>query len=274
MDLKAVYENLEEFEAAVDEGFRGLYSERDGKYELTGIAGVKTATDVDTLNTTLKRVREERKQVKLKLAKFGKLDAEQVQSNLDEIEDLRAKLEIAEAAAGDGKVDDAQIQKRVDAQTAGQLRPVERERERLQKETEEQKAVIALHEQNNTNRMITDSVRTAAGEAKIVVSAMEDVLMLSERVFEVTEDGSVLTKDGIGATPGIDPAVWLTEMQSMRPHWWPTSVGGGASGGNGTGVGMIDNCFKPGPHFNMTKQAELYKSDPVKYASMKRSAGV
>jgi hypothetical protein len=48
------------------------------------------------------------------------------------------------------------------------------------------------------------------------------------------------------------------------------SSGGGATGGNGSAVEV--NPFKKGEHFNLTKQADLMKSDPAKAAQMKATA--
>ena len=39
MALKAIYERAEE----IPEDFSALFTERDGRYELTGVAGMKTA---------------------------------------------------------------------------------------------------------------------------------------------------------------------------------------------------------------------------------------
>ena len=43
MALQATHDKLDD----IPEAYRDLYTERDGKYELTGIAGIKTAADVE-----------------------------------------------------------------------------------------------------------------------------------------------------------------------------------------------------------------------------------
>ena len=48
---------------------------------------------------------------------------------------------------------------------------------------------------------------------------------------EIQDKGLIaprITRDNVGVTPGIDPAVWLSEIQAKRPHWWGEMVGTGA----------------------------------------------
>jgi hypothetical protein len=100
---------------------------------------------------------------------------------------------------------------------------------------------------------------------------MDDVLMLGERVFEVTDDGAVVTRDGVGVTPGIAADIWLSEMQDKRPHWWPASTGGGANGGSG------NNNFAKNPfsreHWNLTEQGQAIRTDRAKADRMAQAAG-
>ena len=49
MALKAIYERAEE----IPEAYRALFTERDGRYELTGVAGMKTEADVARLRKSL-----------------------------------------------------------------------------------------------------------------------------------------------------------------------------------------------------------------------------
>lgn len=268
MALKAIYDKQDD----IPEAHRDLFTEKDGKWELTGIDGIKTSADTDRLQTSLQKEREAHKDTKAKLTAFGELDPDKTQALATENEELKAKLEAAEAAAGDGKIDEAAIEKLVDAKVATVARPLEREIEKLKKTNTEQTDTITGHQLKDTNRTITDAVRSAAGDSKLVTSAMEDALMLSERVFEVAEDGSVLTRDNVGVTPGIDPAVWFTEMQDKRPHWWPTSQGGGAGGGGGGGGPAGDNPFSF-KGWNLTAQGAAVRTDPTKADRLAVSAG-
>ena len=269
MALKAIYDKQED----IPEAHRELFTERNGKWELTEVEGVKTSADVDRVTTSLTKERDEHKKTKEKLSKFGDSDPEKTHGLVTENEELKAKLEAAEAAAGDNKPDEDTINKLVDAKVATVARPLEREIEKLKADNLTQSDTITGHELKDTNRTITDSVRSAATGSKIHSTAMEDALMLAERVFEVAEDGTVLTKDNVGVTPGIDPVVWFTEMQDKRAHWWPTATGGGAGGGSGPGAGgAADNPFGP-KAWNLTEQGAMVRTDPERADRMAKSAG-
>ena len=268
MALKAIYDKQED----IPEAYRDLYTERDDKWELTGIEGIKTTADTERLQTSLTKERTEHKATKAKLDKFGELDPEQVQRDADEIGELKTALETAEAAAGDNKPDEAQIEKLVEARVATVVKPIQRDLDKALALSQEQGDTITAHQLKDTNRSIGDAVRTAATDAKLIPSALDDALMLAERVFEIDEHGTILTRDNVGVTPGIDPMVWFTEMQDKRAHWWPSSTGGGANGGGGGGGGGGDNPFKH-EGWNMTKQGEILRSDPDRASRLAISAG-
>jgi hypothetical protein len=86
------------------------------------------------------------------------------------------------------------------------------------------------------------------------------MLAHARSLFTVDEKGNVRTKtDAPNTIPNADPGAWiLTELRVKRPHWWPTSVGGGARGGSGApapqGLPGNPDCFKPGPTWNFTQQ--------------------
>jgi hypothetical protein len=269
MVLKATYDNQDD----IPEAHRELFTEKNEKWELTGIEGLKTTADIERISGSLTKERSDHKATKEKLKSFGDMDPAKAQADADAIGELTVKLEAAEAAAGEGKVDQAQIDKLVDAKVATQVVPIQRKLEKAEKTLVEQGDAITAHELRNTNRTITDAVRSAAGESKLIPSALEDALMLSERVFEISEEGVVLTRDGVGVTPGIDPAVWFTEMQDKRSHWWPANQGGGAGGGSPGGPGMgADNPFSL-KGWNMTAQGAVVRLDPEKAKRLATSAG-
>ncbi len=268
MALKAIYDKEDE----IPDEFRSLYTEKNGKWEVTGIEGIKTTADTDRLQVSLNKERDDHKKTKEKLGKFGELDPDKSQALVTENEELRANLETAEAAAGDGKPDEAAIDKLVEARVATVARPLERQIAALEKTNGEQAGTITAHELKDTNRTISDAVREAGVSSKIIPTAMDDALMLGERMFEVTESGEVLTRDGVGVTPGIDPVVWLSEMQDKRAHWWPASNGGGAGGGGGGGGTGSDNPFTS-KSWNMTKQGQMLRTNPEQAERMAKSAG-
>lgn len=264
MMLKALYEKQDD----VPEQYAELFSERNGKFELTGIEGVKTTADVDRLKDALSKERKERKEANEKLEGFEHIDLEQITKDKEELDETKIRL-VAALKSGDG-IDDEQLAKLVDAKVATQMAPVTREMDKLKKTNGEQSDLITGFETQNTHRTISDSVRKAASVSKIIETARDDVIMLAERVFEITEDGAVITKENNGVTPGVAPDVWLNEMQEKRPHWWPASQGGGAGGGSGGG--FAKNPFSEA-HWNMTAQGAAVREDRAKADRMAIAAG-
>ena len=252
MVLKETHEKLDE----IPEQFQELYTEKDGKFELTGITGVKTQGDVDRVTESLRRQTDMHKETKEKLAIWGDLNHEEIVAKLDKMPELEA--------AAKGKLDEAEIEaivtRRVEGTIKSKLAPVERKVKELEKAngvlTEANGKFVAANHQ----RTIHDDVRKALIASKVLPDAHEDALFLAERVMTIREDdGKVITKDNIGITPGLDASGWLTEIQEKRRHWWPDSVGGG-SRGSGPGVGGIGGTnpwtFE---NWNFTEQGRILK---------------
>jgi hypothetical protein len=130
---------------------------------------------------------------------------------------------------------------------------------------------VKIHKGDKRTRTIHDAVRDAALKAKILPEALEDALMLSDRVFDIDESGKVIVKDDSGFTPGVDATVWFSDMQKKRPHWWGPSGGGGA-GGNRGGNGVTKNPWSSN-EWNMTEQGRLYNEDPARAIQLAAMAG-
>jgi hypothetical protein len=252
--LKALYEKQDE----IPEAFRPLFSERGGKFELTGIEGVKTQGDVDRLSTSLTKERADHKTTKGLLEAWGDLKPDEVRVKLDQY----PQLELAAA----GKVKELD-----DAQRKALTAPLERQIDNFKKQVETLTATVTEFKGRERTRNIHDAVRAAAVESKVQATALEDVLLLAERVFDVDADGKVTVKDNAGFTPGLDAKLWLQDMQAKRPHWWPPSQGGGGTGGGGGG--FPDNPWLKA-NWNVTKQGQLMAQDPAKAKQMAQSAGL
>ena len=84
MALKAIYERAEE----IPEAYRALFTERDGRYELTGVAGMKTEADVARLRKSLTDERKAHKATREALSKWGDLDLAAVREKLARVADL------------------------------------------------------------------------------------------------------------------------------------------------------------------------------------------
>lgn len=235
-----------------------LYTEKDGKWVLTGIKGMKTQDDVNRQLAANQKIRDELKAAKAALSKFGNMDPDEVIAKLDRVEELEAQL-----AAG-GKPDDSKINELVEARIKARLTPIEREKERLARELADKDKQVAEYSAKDRKRLISDQLRTAATKANVRATALEDILLIGQTAFEITEDGVVQTTDGMSAE------VWLTEQQSNRPHWWPESSGAGANGGAGGGNNA--NPFSHA-HWNLTEQGKIVRANPAKAEQLAKAAG-
>ena len=252
MPLLAIHDKLDD----IPEPYRELYTEKNGKYEVTGITGIKTQADVDRVHTSLVKERDDHKSTKDKLAVWGDMNHEETQTKLDRLPELEA--------AAEGKWDEAKIEevttKRVEGVINSRLAPLQRQVVTLTKERDDFKTVNDSLSGEKRTRTIHDSVRKHLTEKQVIVEAHEDALMLADRIFEIREeDGSVVTRDSVGVTPGVGADVWLSEIQEKRPHWWLPSQGGGGKGGPGGGGGGGENPWTH-ENWNMTAQGEIIKT--------------
>jgi hypothetical protein len=260
MKLKPVVDNLDD----VNSAFHELYTERGGKYEFTGVEGMKTQADVERVQTALAKERADHKTVKDQLASItAGRKPEEVVALLDKLPELEA------AAAG--KVDDEKLNGIVEVRIKSRLAPLERELGQVKTTLAEKDQIIDGFTKKDKTRMIHDAVRLAATGAKILPEALEDAILLADRIFEVDDAGKVVAKDNVGVTPGIDPSVWFTDLQPKRPHWWGASFGGGA-GGNRQGQSGAVNPWTH-EHWNMTEQGKIYSASADRANQLAKQAG-
>lgn len=259
MVLKAVLDK--ETYDTLPEDVKKEYKDVDGKFQLD-VDGMKPLAEFTVVHTALQKERTDHKKVKDKLALFGSLNPEEVSTQLARIPELELLSE--------GKVDDKKVEDIVNTRIHAKMAPVERERDQLKQKVTEKDTVINAFQVKEKTRSIHDAVSKAARTAKVLSTAEEDALVLAERVFEVTDDGAVITKDNVGVTPGITPDAWLQDMSAKRPHWWAPSQGGGARGGNGSHTGP--NPFSKAD-WNLTEQGQIFKLDRAKAERLAKAAG-
>lgn len=269
--LQAVYAKEED----IPEGFADLYSERNQKWEITGVEGIKTQADVDRIDAALKKERGDHKESKSKLAKYGDLDPETISATQAELEETKAKLE---AIAPNGKLDETKVQPMIEAAVKRAIGPLEREKTQLQRDLDnarktqaEREAEVAALNQSIRNRSIEAALRDEAVKAKVLGSAVEDVVALGAAYFELTDDDRILTKDAKGQTPGLNPKEWLKDMQDKRAHWWPVSQGGGAHGGRGGGTGRSGNPWAA-ENWNVSAQGRYVTEHGIEKAQAAAAA--
>jgi hypothetical protein len=266
MKLRAVYTDENEIPA----GFRELYDEQDGKFVLKrdAIEGVKTQADLDRVEGTLKKERKARTDAEAKLKRFealGDRDPDELLRAADEVESLRAQV-----GAGDAKSEET-IQKRIAGEVAKATNPLQRELDKFKGEAEtHRKRADELAGQIRRSTLETELTKAATG-LKVRGEAVEDILRYQD-IFDVGEDGRVVTRADLkGVSAGLDPQGWLSERRQDRPHWWPDSVGGGATGGSGGGAPAGNPFAKASP--NLTKASQLIQTDRAKAEAYARAAG-
>lgn len=249
-------------ESEIPAAHKGLYTESNGVWNLTGVVGIKTQDDVNNVMNALTKERNDNKALRTKYAALGDRDVSEILADIDRIPALEA------AAKGKGSEDiEAQVAARVEQATA----PLKRDIQTLTTERDGLTTQVNDFQQANNRRTIGDSIREAGTKAKILPEAMNDVIALGLGNFELNEAGAVIAKADInGLTPGVAPEVWLTEMKRSKPYFFPPVKGANAGGGNGNGGGS--NPFsKEG--WNMTEQGKMVKEDRALAEQMAASAG-
>ena len=259
MKLKLSYSSKDE----IPTEYQALYTEKDGVWNLTGVdIPAPKDGDVARLQEALKNERTAHSATKEKLRAFDGINPETVHTELDEIVELRAKVE-----AGGKGIDDDKIDKIVESRMARKIAPITRENEQLKNKLATYVKEVTDLKGNITKSKVINTLSKAAQEAKVLGSAIDDVLMYSDK-FDVTEDGAVIHKE-----VGLTADVWFQDMKEKRPHWWPTSTGGGATG-SGVGGTAANNPWSKA-NWNKTEQAKMVSEQGMTKAAMyAKQAGV
>ena len=258
MALKAVVEKIED----VDAKYADLYEEKDDKFVLKPIEGLKPVAEFEVMSNSLKAERDAHKTTKKKWEPISTLDPKAVREQLDKIPELEALAE--------GKLDEAKIETVVNSRVKAKLAPVERDRDQFKAKADELSGELETFKTEKRVRSLHDTIRIAAKAAKITETAMDDALLLGERVLEIGDDGNAVVKADSGYTPGITPDQWFQDLLGKKPHWWGESSGGGARPKQGGA--FADNPFTHAG-WNLTKQGEMVKADRAKADRYAQQAG-
>jgi hypothetical protein len=255
--IKTLYDNAED----IPDGFADLYQEKGGKFELVGVEGVKTQADIDRVNSALVKERADHRIVREKLQAFGDADPAALPALHEELAEAQAKLATLEAQGNDQM---GKMQAQIDAAVNRAVCPINRDKvslanqlEAAKKSVEEKEAAIIKLETDRQQENIRLQIRDAVIAAKVLPTAIDDAVVVGERMFEMV-DGKLVTKADNGLTPGLDPKEWAKDMMEKRPHWWPASQGGGAQGGKGGNINTKDNPWSE-EGWNLTKQGQMVR---------------
>lgn len=259
--LKAVLAKLDE----VDEKYRDLYTEKDGKFEFTGVEGIKTQADVDRQTTANRKEREshdvtkaELTALKKKSQDWGDLDVDDVTSKLEKLSQIEAAGTNPDGTRIAQMVQDG-VDKALKRETQKLTRQLEATSEQVRTLTTERDGLST----RITQREMDDHLRSAALAAKVIDTAVPDLLIISRGEFKLV-DGKPQTEDG------RTPDQWLEDRKKVSPFYWPMAEGAGARGGEGGSAGN-----NPWSHdkWNQTEQGKLYTQNPTKAIELAKSAG-
>lgn len=266
MALKHQVATLED----VPEPLREHYIERDGKYEIQ-VEGMKTVEDVSRVMESLRKERLDHDQAKARVRGFGEHTPESIETLTASLEDTQLRLD---AASKEGGPSDDDIDKLVENRAQQRVRPLERKITQLGTELESITGVNKkLAAEKRSGAILKDVLDAAtAKDVGITADALPDVELWAERVFEQDDSGRILSKDGMGVTPGLSSKEVFADMKSsgQRRHWFGATVGAGATGGTGSGNDSASPYTKEG--YNLTKAAQLSRSDPARAKRLAKAA--
>ena len=258
--LLTVYATAEE----IPENFSSLYTKgEDGKYNLTGVVGLKTQDDINRLQGALDKERNDHKTVKSTLARLGDRSIDDVLTALDSIPALEAQIK-------EGTTDEDLINARIAQATA----PIDREKKALQGQFDSIKEELVALKTKVMQDAITSKLKHDALANKVLPEAIDDVAMLGLSLFEQNEAGEIIAKSDSGITAGIAPAVWLNDLKRTKPFYWPASQNAGGRGNNGNGGGGSGNNPWAKGNVNLTEQGRLIRNDPELARQFAKQAGI
>ncbi len=271
MTLEAVYED----KAKIPEGLAAHYVETDGVFVLDA-PGMKTQKDFDAYADALK------KRFTDAGADFARKNGAGL-SRDDVLEVVEGALKkFAPKGGTPPKGDGAGAGSGVSDEIATKLHDLERnvaslteQNERIQKERD-----VALNSSRDTT--IRNSLTEAAAAAGVAPEGVGNLVSLVKQNFEITQDGSVVTKldAGAGVSPNTPPADFFSTIARDKTFrmFWPKSVGAGADGAGAGGAGAGGDLGKGNPWskagWNMTQQGKQFQANRKEAERLMEVAGV
>jgi len=247
-----------------------LYEEADdGKFRMVPIKGLKPEDDFTRIKGALDKERADHKTSKSKWKGLGDRDPSEVLAALDEVEELRARLE----EAGE-EPDDKKIEELVEKRIGRLMSPKEREIATLKASLEESQQTGGTLLKQLNELAIGTKVNDLALKS-CHPDAIADVKMAANFMLERNEEGEIVTKEGLeGISPNMPIDMWLTEMLDKRPLWNKASGGGSDGRGGKTTGGVQKNPFTYA-NWDTAAQNALAKDKGVaEWRKMALAAGV
>jgi len=271
MTLEAVIQD----KAKIPEALVDHYVETDGVFVLD-VDGMKTQKDFDDYASALK------KRLTDAGADFAKKQGAGL-SRDDVLEVVEGALKkFAGPGAKPGKGNGADGGDGEGGDVSARLHDLERNLAAVTKEltTAKKERDDALGKSKNTT--IRNELTQAANAAGATPEGVTNLVTLVEPNFEVTQDGSVVTKleAGPGVSPNQKPEDYFAAVARDKAFrmFWPKSVGAGADGEGAGGPGAGGDLGKGNPFskagWNMTAQSKLYAGNKPEAERLMKAAGV
>lgn len=267
--LKTVVDSLD----GIEEQYRGLYEEKDGKYILQ-IEGVDSHPSVVALKNGHMNSKRERDEAKRQLAELKKkLEAVPEDFDADEWHRLRSEEE-----ARRSDPDNKDVRKQIEAATAAVKSQYEARLAKAKKDAEAALAEIKAEKESLEADLRGALVDDGLTKALVKVGVKPTLLRAAKRMFDadvevVIEDGKRVArmKSDLGGDSIEDfIANWSRSDEAKDFIAPPTGADErGARGGRGMGA---DNPFSKSA-WNKTVQGELLKTNRAKAEQLAKSAG-
>jgi hypothetical protein len=269
MALKFQVESLE----GIEDNLHSLYREDNGKYTLD-VEGVKPISEVERVQKALD---SERKSSKTYKDQYSAWESKFPSKTPDEIAALVEQIPLLELESK-GKVDPKKHQEVVESTVKSRLAPYELEINKLKQATAERDQIIEQFKSADRRRTIHDAVREVAAKEGFQESAYSNpeggLMLLAERHLTVNSIGQVVVSDESKAyTPGLAVREALAEIKQHHPYLLKQSVGGGASGSNGSASGG-PNPFRTNNITERMKYIKANEHSPDKWQAAMKQAGL
>jgi len=212
MKLQHVYEKKED----VPQDFESLYTEKDGKFELTEVEGLKTQADIDRLQEAARKERDDHKATK------------------DALNEVNAKLATAEdqVKAFEKQIEEGGLKGGKDAPTHEdlvKLARLERENEELKTKSAETQTKYDELSNTVTRNKAKDILRKEAAKHLRPECIDREVEIIADK-FEFS-DKDLLTRADLEGINSLKPEEFFPLHVKDNPYLAIKSNSGGAGGG-------------------------------------------
>lgn len=213
-----------------------------------------TNTDTNTATPTLEELQAEKARLVSALHK-AREDAKAAKS--------AALAPVRKALGLDDNADLGAILRSIEDHTSAVGSLVAERTAALVQERDAAKAEAAKARDRWASDRIDHALAEALRESRIIPDFLQETVEHTRGMFEVTDDGRVLTRSDVpGVIGGATAAQFvLGQLRAMKPGLWPKSQGGGAVGGRHAPPLGDTSCFRSKNITAIARFADRYGVD-------------